>query len=140
MQNKISDILSKQGLKKTKQRVYLLEEMLKSPQPLSAETLYKNSMESGIKLNLSTVYRILGSLSEKGIISTVTISGTNKALYEFNQMLHKHHMVCLCCHKILPIDNCPLSAYEGALAQKTGFKIKGHNLEIYGYCPKCDKT
>jgi Fur family ferric uptake transcriptional regulator len=70
----------------------------------------------------------------------LSIPGDNRALYEMNQMTHRHYLVCLGCKKILAIEHCPLKAYEKALGEKTDYAIAGHKLDIYGYCPECRRS
>ena len=88
---------------------------------------------------LSTVYRILDVLTSNNMLQKLNITG-GKSLYEYNRMVHRHHLLCLGCKKILAIGSCPLGDFEKDLAKKTDFSIEGHKLDIYGYCPECRKN
>jgi Fur family ferric uptake transcriptional regulator len=44
------------------------------------------------------------------------------------------------CKKILSIEHCPLKGYEEILKKETDYAISGHKLDIYGYCPDCQKN
>lgn len=127
------------GLKKTKHREAILSILRESTQPISAEDIFLSLKRSNISINLSTVYRILEVLSEKNLITKLSIGGDNKNLYEYNQMVHRHYLVCMECKRIKVIDDCPLKGYEKALADKTDYMISGHKLDIYGICPECRK-
>ncbi|MPN45848.1 hypothetical protein SDC9_193423 [bioreactor metagenome] len=59
------------------------------------------------------------------------------AVYEINHPKHKHYAVCINCHKIIKMDNCPMENFTPEL-EENGFRVVGHNLEIYGYCKDCD--
>ena len=61
----------------------------------------------------------------------------NKSLYEYNHNEHRHHMICIKCHKMQPVTGCPLEEYEKLIESKFDFTVKGHNLEVYGYCNGC---
>lgn len=131
--------LAQSGLKKTKHRKAILFVMQKSKQPIAAEDVYFALKEQDISINLSTVYRTLEVLSDKGLLTKLSISGDSRSLYEYNRMVHRHYLICMGCKKIEVIDDCPLKGYEETLAGKTHYTIAGHRLDIYGYCPECKK-
>ncbi|MDD4124167.1 MAG: Fur family transcriptional regulator [Eubacteriales bacterium] len=140
MSDNISEELKKRGLKNTKHRAEILDMLKRSDQPVSAEQLFKDMLDRNINVNFSTVYRTLDTLCEKDLVSKLTIESEGGALYEFNSTMHKHHLICLGCRKIISLDYCPLGNYEQTLAEKTDYLIAGHKLDIYGYCPECRKT
>lgn len=129
--------LKESGLKRTKQRTAILDIFSESDQPLPAEQIYLLLKENNISVNISTVYRTLEIMAEKGLITKISIVGDSRSLYEYNRMLHRHYLVCLGCKKIVAIHHCPLEAYEKSLAAETQYTIAGHRLDIYGYCPQC---
>lgn len=139
MKNKadLREDLKRTGLKNTKHRTAILEIIEKQTQPVTAEQIYVelNKFESSI--SLSTVYRELESLVFNGIVVKIKINENNKALYEYNRMIHKHYLMCLGCKKMISIDVCPLKAYEKKLEEQTHFVITDHKLNLYGYCPEC---
>jgi len=132
-----SELLKLKGLKNTKHRNSVLKVVELSEQPISAEQIYFNLKESNVSVNLSSIYRILETLVNKNIVIKTNLTVTNKALYEFNFQIHKHHLICSGCKKMLSIEGCPLEDYEKTLQEKSGFSITGHSLEIYGYCNDC---
>jgi len=130
-------VLKDSGLKNTKHRLSLLEVLCEENQPVSAEKIYIKIKEKAVDINLSTVYRNLEMLVNKGIATKLTFLGDSKALYEYNRMEHRHYLVCIECKKILTIEHCPLQDYEMALEKEMGFQINAHKLVMYGYCPEC---
>lgn len=135
----IDDDLNRKGLKNTKQRTAVLEILEQSDQPLAAEEVFLEMKEKGVSVNLSTVYRILEVLSDKKMVVKFNILGDTRTLFEYNRMVHKHYLICLGCRKILAIHHCPLKEYEKDLANETNYLISGHKLDVYGYCPECQK-
>lgn len=131
------EALKNKGLKNTKHRISILELLEKSTQPLTADQIYLALVNHKISINLSTVYRVLNTLVENGlIIKTITVS-EHKTLFELNSFEHKHHLVCMECKKITMVDECPFEEYETKLKEKMGYTILGHKLEIYGVCKSC---
>ena len=131
------ELLKKENLKSTKHRNSILEVIANACQPVTVEAIYLKLKEQGVAISLSTVYRVLEALLGKGLVLKTSINDDSKALFEINNMEHKHHLLCVKCRKMLPVDGCPLEDYEKALEEKLGFSIKGHKLEMFGYCQSC---
>lgn len=125
------------GIKKTKQRESVINVLTASDKPLSAADIYAKIKSNGESTWLSTVYRVLEMLLEKDIVIKTNIANSEMALYELNRFEHRHYAVCIKCHKIIPMYNCPMDAFIPELKEKD-FHILGHNLEIFGYCKDCD--
>nr|WP_315020881.1 transcriptional repressor [uncultured Aminipila sp.] len=136
---KCENILKESGLKNTKHRTTILELLEEVKQPVTAEQIYCQLKEKNISINLSTVYRTLETLSVKDLVLKHSVTNESRALFEYNNKTHKHYLVCMGCKKILSIENCPLHEYEKLLEQKTDFIITGHKLDMYGYCPECQR-
>lgn len=131
------DVLKKKNLKATKHRYTILKALESNKLPVTAEDLYFRLKEKGISISLSTVYRSLETLHEKDIVLKSNLPDYNKAVYEYNNNEHRHHMICIKCHKMQPVTGCPLEEYEKLIESKFNFTVKGHNLEVYGYCNGC---
>ena len=131
------NLLRKNGLKNTRQRLAILGIMGGQQMPLSAEDVYIELQKLGVAANLSTVYRTLVAMLAKGLVREVGVASDSRILYELNRTEHRHYLVCLRCKKVMPFDMCPVKDFERALAQQTHYTIAGHRLDIYGYCPEC---
>lgn len=135
--DEILNDLKEKGLKKTKHRLAILKIFKASNQPLSADEVFKKLKNS--EINLSTIYRNLELLAEKEILNKLILSGDQRAVFEYNEKIHRHYLICLSCNKIKIIEHCPLEGYEKRLAEESGYYILGHKLDVYGYCPQCQK-
>lgn len=131
------ELLKKENLKCTRHRSSILDVIDTAGQPVTVEEIFMKLKGRGIAISLSTVYRVMEVLQSKELVVKTSINDDSKAFYELNNMEHKHHLLCIKCRKMLPVDGCPLENYEKALEEKLGFSIKGHKLEIYGYCKNC---
>ena len=131
------ELLKKEKLKSTKHRNSILDVIVKAEQPVTVETIYLKLKEQGIAISLSTVYRVLEALLGRGLVVKTSVNDDSKALFEINSLEHKHHLLCVKCRKMLPVDGCPLEDYVKTLEEKLGFSIKGHKLEMFGYCQSC---
>ncbi len=126
-----------QGIKWTKQRKKVYELLNEATEPMSAVQIY-NSVGQTDKGSyaLSTIYRIMTTFEERGLVNKTTWMGDDTVVYELNRGGHKHYAVCLECHKRIPLEHCPFAHIH--LEKETGdFTITGHKLELYGYCKEC---
>jgi len=91
----------------------------------------------------STVYRNLAVLETAGVVVKVLTNG-DRAAFELAEDLkgHHHHLVCVDCGIVLDIE-IP-AAVEKILddgmrdvAEKTGFTLIGHRLDLMGRCSSC---
>lgn len=139
MTNQKDNILSKKGFKKTKARAAVVETLETASQPLAAEDIFVKIKESGLSVNLSTVYRTLDLMLNTGLVEKTIINGS-KAVYELTGAGHRHHLICTACSRIVAINICPFKRMEKQLGKKTNFDITGHKLELYGLCPDCKKN
>lgn len=134
---KRGEILKLAGLRHTKQRDCVFEVLLESDSPLSAQEIFDLLMKTGTHVDLSTVYRTLDTLEVSGVVRRILIENDSSAYFEFTGSGHRHYLICLKCRKIRSIEHCPLVSYEISLSKETDFRIEGHSLNIYGYCPEC---
>lgn len=131
----ISNLLKEKNLKVTKNRKIILEFLQKEENPISAEELF-DKLKRENEIDLSTIYRNLNILEEKGVLlKTTNLDGIN--YYQINNSNHKHFLTCNNCHKKFVIEDCPVHELEEKIEKETGFIINGHNFEFTGICPDC---
>jgi Fur family transcriptional regulator, ferric uptake regulator len=136
---KISDILEKNGLKKTTQRSMVYDMLMSSAKPLTAEDIYLELRQKDALISVSTVYRILGIFVSKGIVARSGFMRDNKSMYQLGCVDNRHRLICLGCKKILPFERCLLEECKESLEKQTDFKISEHRLEVFGYCRECSR-
>ncbi|SHI23374.1 Fur family transcriptional regulator, ferric uptake regulator [Sporobacter termitidis DSM 10068] len=131
------EIVWPEGLKKTKQRDAVVKILESAEAPLSAPDIYAQIEKDGQAVWLSTVYRILELFTEKGLVTKTPVLDGDMAYYELRRHDHRHYAVCVDCHKIVPIQDCPMTGFEPKISDD--FRVLGHRIEMYGYCKDCDK-
>lgn len=130
------ELLDLCGIKKTNQRLSLLEILEAAPEPLTASQIHALYQQRDKNAWLSTTYRTLDMFTENGIVNKLILMDSANAQYELNRHEHKHYAICSCCHKRMDLESCPLK--EAELDTKKGvFHVTGHRLEVYGYCDDC---
>lgn len=125
-----------EGVKKTRQRRCVLSVLKNTDTPLTAAELYgRTGKDAG---SLSTIYRILELFTQKGLAVRTFILDSDAALYELDRHDHKHYAVCMVCHKIIAVKNCPMEAFTPDV-KEDNFHVMGHKLELQGICGECYK-
>jgi len=125
------------GIKKTKQRENVLSILKASSKPVTAAEIYNNIIQEGDPSTwMSTVYRTLELFVLKGIVVKTNLTNSETAVYELNRSEHKHYAVCVSCHKIITIRNCPIK-HDIPELEQSEFYVTGHHLEIFGLCREC---
>jgi Fur family ferric uptake transcriptional regulator len=124
------------GVKKTWQRQAVLAVLEESETPVDAAEICSRTQRDGRPVWLSTVYRILELFVREGVAARVAVMNSDTARYELRGQRHRHYAVCVECHKVIPMENCPMDEFVPRIADKS-FRAIGHNLEVYGYCGSC---
>jgi Fe2+ or Zn2+ uptake regulation protein len=130
--NKYKELLEEKGLKPTYQRLRILEYLEEHENHPTVEMIYEVLVKEIPTISKTTIYNTLNALMEKGLVHSITITGT-EARYDCKQHLH-HHLLCRSCGRIIDLDiECPY-------LDRTN--IDGHRIdEKHGYfkgvCKDC---
>lgn len=131
--------LKKAGLKVTIPRLKILEIMEKAKQHhMSAEDIYRILLESGEEIGLATVYRVLTQFEEAGLVKRHNFEG-GQSVFELDHGEHHDHLVCVRCGRVEEFVDEVIEKRQREIAQKAGFSITDHSLNIYGACGKCQE-
>lgn len=131
------EILSHHRLKYSRQREALIILLQKEALPMSIDQIIDKLKQEKLPMNQSTVYRIVDSLHEHNIVEKNYSSLTNSTLIQLITPHHRHYLICQICHKMFPIDSCPMHDVIDSIEVTKHFKVISHNLEIIGICESC---
>ena len=132
-----SSDLREAGLKATLPRVKILEIMEQSSvRHLSAEDLYKALLEEGEDVGIATIYRVLTQFESAGLVTRHHFEG-GISVFELNQGEHHDHILCIKCGKVEEFVDEVIEQRQKDIAEKSGFSMTDHSLNIYGICNDC---
>jgi Fur family transcriptional regulator, ferric uptake regulator len=138
IKEKIDVLLNSAKLKKTLPRRMVLEVLLNSSQPQTADEIVSSIGKSGP--NRVTVYRILESIVEAGIVHRAFVEEGSQH-FEMADKCSEHqchpHFVCTDCGKTSCMHDVSVSMATSAPA---GFVIQRQQVRLQGLCPKCNQT
>jgi Fur family ferric uptake transcriptional regulator len=138
--NKIAGILREHGYKLTPQRHALLKVIASRHDHLSPEEIYTIARREQPDIGRVTVYRTLELLNQLNLVCRVHSSDGCRNYMMRRPTEHHHHLVCSTCGHTVDFTSCDLGSLEKSLAEKTGFTIEGHLLELYGKCQNCQSA
>ena len=133
---KFIEYLKSKGLKLTKQRKELLEEVLDYEGHFEIEDIVHKIKNKNLPISRATVYRTLNLLKDLGIITEV-IKYNNRTIYELSLKDHHDHLICRKCGKIIEFSEEEIENLQNKICEEYGFKPEMHRLEIYGLCKEC---
>lgn len=135
-----SQQLKKLGLKITTPRLRVLQILEQAPKHhLSAEDIYKILRDNGEDIGLATVYRVLTQFEVAGLIIRHRFE-EGQSVFELSHGEHHDHLVCVKCQRVEEFIDETIEARQKMIAERAGFKMTDHELNIYGLCPSCQKT
>lgn len=130
----ISD-LKDAGLKVTVPRIRVLR-VLEKGKHFSVEKIYNKLLNDDEEIGLATVYRVLTRLEQAGLVVRHHFEAES-AVFELNTGYHHDHIVCLKCDKVDEFFDKAIESRQLDIASKLGYKLTGHNLNLYGLCSQC---
>lgn len=126
------------GLKSTRQRDEIASWFFHAGGHLSADDIYRRVKEVSPGIGFSTVYRTMRLLREAGLVQERHF-GDGEALYE-NVSDHHDHCICNVCGRIVEFENDQIEQLQQAVAERFGFQLTSHKMELYGLCSDCQRS
>ena len=119
------------GVKLTEQRKIIAKVMSKSRDHPDVDELYKRVSEIDSKISIATVYRTVKLFEESGILAKHDFKG-GKARYEEISEVHHDHLIDINTGEIIEFVNEDIEKLQKTVADKLGYKLIDHKLELYG--------
>ena len=95
------------------------------------DELYNRVSKVDPKISIATVYRTVKLFEEAGIVSKHDFKG-NKARYEEAPQEHHDHLIDVNTGEITEFVNEEIELLQKKVAEKLGYKLVDHRLELYG--------
>ncbi|WP_124054523.1 Fur family transcriptional regulator [Arcanobacterium ihumii] len=138
MNSKFSEALREAGLRVTRPRVSVLEEISRRPHA-NAEKIRNGVIAQLGSVSTQAVYDVLHTLTAKGLLRKIEPAGS-VPLYELANHDNHHHLVCRSCFTVIDIPCVVGSAPCLEPSDDHGYVIDEAEVTFWGYCPKCAKN
>jgi len=131
MSNDIENKCLQKGVRLTDQRKLVAKVMSSSEDHPDVDELHKRVSKLDSKVSIATVYRTVKLFEEANIIAKHDFKGT-KARYEQTTEEHHDHLIDINTGEITEFVNEDIEKIQKQVAEKLGYKLVDHRLELYG--------
>ncbi len=119
------------GVKLTEQRKIIAKIMSNSQDHPDVDELYTRASKIDSKISIATVYRTVKLFEEAGIVAKHDFKG-GKARYEELNEGHHDHLIDIKTGEIIEFVDDEIEKLQQKVADKYGYKLVDHKLELYG--------
>jgi len=131
MSNRIEEKCLKVGVRLTDQRKLIAKVMAESEDHPDVDELHRRVSKLDSKVSIATVYRTVKLFEESGILAKHDFKGT-KARYEESTQEHHDHLIDVNTGEIIEFVDNGIEELQKKVAEKLGYKLVDHRLELYG--------
>ena len=131
MSSNIENKCIQKGVRLTDQRKLIAKVMSDSEDHPDVDELHKRVSDLDSKISIATVYRTVKLFEEAGIVAKHDFKG-NKARYEQTTQDHHDHLIDINTGEITEFVNEDIEKLQKQVAEKLGYKLVDHRLELYG--------
>tara|TARA_B100000427_G_C15286645_1_gene497825 strand:- start:248 stop:664 length:417 start_codon:yes stop_codon:yes gene_type:complete len=131
MKDSIEQKCKDKGVKLTDQRKIIAKVMSESDDHPDVDELYKRVSKIESKISIATVYRTVKLFEEYGILTKHEFKG-GKARYEELSESHHDHLIDVKTGEIIEFVDDDIEKLQKKVAEKYGYELVDHKLELYG--------
>ena len=130
--------IAQDGLRLTRQRKHVYGALLqRQDHPTAMEVFLRAKPEMG-SLSLATVYNVLETLAERGLVRKVHLdSGSTR--YCANNAKHGH-FTCTGCGAVMDVPLLPGAELEKLHHLPRGYTVTQQEVSLHGVCAACRKN
>jgi Fur family ferric uptake transcriptional regulator len=129
--NRIAKLCAEHGLRMTGQRRTIARVLSDAADHPNVEEVHARAHRLDKRISLSTVYRTLRLLEQKGILARHAF-GEGPRRYEEARREHHDHLIDIEGGKVIEFRSEEIEKLQERVARELGFELVGHRLELYG--------
>ena len=115
----------------TEQRRIVAQVLEDSQDHPDVEELYARALKLDPRISIATVYRSVKLFEEAGILEKLEF-GDGRARYEDAERDHHDHLIDMNSGEVIEFIDPDIEALQEKIAERLGYSLKGHRLELYG--------
>ncbi|MEL7093661.1 MAG: Fur family transcriptional regulator [Pseudomonadota bacterium] len=119
------------GLRMTQPRRVIAQVLEDSDDHPDVEELYNRASAVDSGISIATVYRTVKLFEEAGILDKLEF-GDGRARYEDAEREHHDHLIDMNSGEVIEFVDAEIEALQEKIAEKLGYELRGHRLELYG--------
>ncbi|MDX1781068.1 MAG: Fur family transcriptional regulator [Thalassovita sp.] len=125
------------GLRMTDQRRTIAAVLQDSDDHPDVDELYSRASTRDPRISIATVYRTVKLFEEAGILDKLEF-GDGRARYEDAERDHHDHLIDMHSGEVIEFCDPEIEELQEKIAEKLGYRLMGHRLELYGVPTKKD--
>ena len=125
-----AQLLRDAGLRITRPRKTILKTIADQGDHPDALEIYRRAKETDASVSLSTVYRTMKILQDKGAIRRHAFEG-GPSRFEPADRAHHDHIVDVDTGQVIEFRSEEIERLQEEIASKLGYEIVSHRLELY---------
>ena len=115
----------------TEQRRIVAQVLEDSQDHPDVEELYARALKLDPRISIATVYRSVKLFEESSILEKLEF-GDGRARYEDAERDHHDHLIDMNSGEVIEFIDPDIEALQEKIAERLGYRLKGHRLELYG--------
>tara|TARA_A100001388_G_scaffold186780_1_gene140300 strand:- start:271 stop:684 length:414 start_codon:yes stop_codon:yes gene_type:complete len=119
------------SLRMTSQRKIIAQVLEDTADHPDVEELYTRASKIDPTISIATVYRTVKLFDEAGILDKLEF-GDGRARYEDAERDHHDHLIDINSGSVIEFVDTDIEKLQEKIANKLGYKLMGHKLELYG--------
>lgn len=127
----IEALCVERGLRITEQRRVIAKVLSESTDHPDVEKLHERAVAVDPRISIATVYRTVRLFEEAGILDRHDF-GDGRSRYEAAPEAHHDHMIDVETGKVLEFVDPELEALQRQIAERMGYRLVDHRMELYG--------
>lgn len=129
--------LAGKGLKLTRQREAVVEDIFASGGHFEAEDMVERLKRKRARVSRATVYRTLELLQECRLVEKVNF-GTSRSFYEHVLLgQHHDHIICTRCNVVIEFVDDRIERLQEEICAAHGIRLQSHSMRLFGECAVC---
>ncbi len=129
--SKLEVLCAERGLKMTDQRRVIARVLSDASDHPDVEAVHRRATAIDSNISIATVYRTVRLFEEAGILAKHDF-GDGRARYEETPDEHHDHLIDIQSGKVVEFHNDEIEELQRKIAEKAGYRLVGHRLELYG--------
>jgi Fur family ferric uptake transcriptional regulator len=130
-ESRLERLCAERGMRMTGQRRVIARVLSEAEDHPDVEELHRRAHARDNRISLSTVYRTVRLLEDKGILERHDF-GAGRARYEPASHEHHDHLINMKTGEVIEFKNEQIELLQEAVARELGFRLIGHRLELFG--------
>jgi Fur family ferric uptake transcriptional regulator len=119
------------GMRMTEQRRVIARVLEAATDHPDVEELYRRASAVDQRISIATVYRTVKLFEDAGVITRHDF-GAGRSRYETVPDEHHDHLIDLRTGEVIEFRNEEIEALQQLIAERLGFRLVDHRLELYG--------